>query len=627
MRLAYLTPWRRTDPPRLDGTNRGLRRSPRETVMSMNPGGMLPPLEPQGPDNKRLLITVALMTMLWMVFQQFLPAQTPAPEAKTPVASDAATAAAAAQAPTPEAVAATSDALPEVRKTIHVDVTANRMRLDAEGKAKLDAGMKGALRGGYLVEASSFGAQLARFELTGYEDNSRRDAKTGAAPKVDLAGGEHEGARVFALASRGGDVLVAANAPYEVVSEDERSITYGRLTQSGVRITRAFRFDEAHFGLVEELTLKNEGTAARTAVLDVLLVGKEREGERNEGNFFRPATDLLAGACRANDDREHFTSKDTKEPKHYPGPVSYAALDRHFFLAALVPNNVATEGCRVQGISVGEGDHAKHGLQIAVELSPVPLAPGETKTLTFKNYMGPKQLGLLEEHNAVLTENVDFGWFGAISRPMLWLLVYFNGLVGNFGIAIILLTLVLKVLTFPMTQASYVSMQKMKKLQPELKELQKKYGHDKAALGQKQMELYSKSGVNPLLGCLPMLITMPFWFALYRTLSQAVELYQQPFYGWITDLTQPDHSPLWGLPVLPLIVCALMLYQTAMQPPPEDQPQMKYVMWGMPIMFSLAMLSMASGLSIYMISNSLLTMAQQWWVKRLYKDKDDDKKS
>ena len=138
-------------------------------------------------------------------------------------------------------------------------------------------------------------------------------------------------------------------------------------------------------------------------------------------------------------------------------------------------------------------------------------------------------------------------------------------------------------------------------------------------LGQKTMELYREKGINPMAGCFPMIVQMPIWFALYRTLASAVELYQQPGFAWITDLTQADHSPLFGLPILPLIVGALMLAQTAIQPPPEDQPQMKYVMWGMPLMFTFFMMQTASGLSIYMITNSLLSMAQQLYIRRKYR--------
>jgi YidC/Oxa1 family membrane protein insertase len=159
----------------------------------------------------------------------------------------------------------------------------------------------------------------------------------------------------------------------------------------------------------------------------------------------------------------------------------------------------------------------------------------------------------------------------------------------------------------------------MKDLKPELDKLKEKYGHDQRMMMEKQQAFFTEKGVNPmanLMGCLPMFISMPIWIALYRMLSTSVELYQQPFQlvPGILDLTLPD-TIVFGYPLLPFIVCGLMLVSALQQPPPEDQPQMKYVMYGMPVMFLFIMFNMASGLSIYMITNSLLRMAQSWYIK------------
>ena len=156
-------------------------------------------------------------------------------------------------------------------------------------------------------------------------------------------------------------------------------------------------------------------------------------------------------------------------------------------------------------------------------------------------------------------------------------------------------------------------MQQMKKIAPEMKELQKKYSHDRAMLGQKQMELYREKGINPMAGCLPMLIQMPIWFALYQMLWNSVELYQQPFGLWIMDLTRPD--PYY---VLPVVMGVSMLIQQAFQPTMEDQPQMKYVMWAMPIFLTFIMLKLPAGLSLYIFTNNILTIFQQVYIKRRY---------
>lgn len=609
--------------------------------MSTQPGGLLPSLEPQGgggPDTKRLLVTVTMVTVMWMGFQFLMPAPTPKDGANAsmsdagPVAtsSNASSGASSSTGPGPGSGAASlsapsgDDAVAEQTHVVTADV-AGRGQGDDKIKTSEGRAVQG-VKGGYRAELTNVGAQISSFQLDGYDDHQKTKAAGKHVP-IELASAEDRGARLFALRSRGGDVELAADARYRVVSSDATTTVFERTTPSGVTITRTYTFDPKRFAFTHDLVLKNESNVKKTASFDVVLTGQEREGERDEGGLFAATPDALAGACRVLESREHFTSQEIEEePKRFAGNVDYAALDRHFFLAAVVTDAAPTERCTVLPFTKATGAVNRetgkpvvaHGFQIAVEHAPVELAPGEVKSLKHLAYFGPKQVGLLEEFSHDLGENIDFGWFGVISRPMLWVLVKFHEYTGNFGIAIILLTLLMKILTFPLTQKSYVSMQQVRKLKPEIDALQKKYGHDRATLGQKQMALYQEKGINPLAGCFPVLVQMPIWFALYRTLSMAVELYQQPFAFGIVDLTQPDMLLPFGISLLPLIVGALMLGQTWLQPPPDDQPQMKYMMWFMPFMFTFLMLQMASGLSIYMITNSLLTMAQQFYIKKKY---------
>lgn len=580
--------------------------------MSMQPGGLLPGLEPQGPDTKRLLVTVTLVTVMWAGFQLLGPKPQPPAPSDTPAAPVPVAAVVPAELSAP---AGTPNVLPEEKRTFTADVAA----------AMTGAGV--GVKGGYRAELTSHGAQIASFQLDGYQDVLRKDKVTGVAPSIDLAAAGETGARALALRSRGGTVALTADAPYEVIEQSERGAAMSRATASGVRVTRRYQFDAARFAFTHTIELKNESAGPHTASLELVLTGVERPGERDQGGMFNPTPDALGGVCMVAGSRETFTSREVeKEPEKFDGAVSYAGIDRHYFLAAVVLDGAPARRCVAKPFTISPkqaGAEVTHGLEIALELADVTLAPGEVKSLEVQSYFGPKQVGLLQEFGYELAENINFGIFGVLSRPMLWVLVQLYQYLGNFGVAIILLTLLMKVLTFPLTQKSYVSMQQIKKIKPEVDELTKKYGNDRTLLGQKQMELYKQKGISPLAGCLPVLVQMPIWFALYRTLSQAVELYQQPFAAapWtlgILDLTQPDALLPFGISLLPLIVGALMLFQTWLQPPPADQPQMKYMMWGMPVFFSFLMLSMASGLSIYMITNSLLTMAQQLYIKKKY---------
>ncbi|MBM4282482.1 MAG: membrane protein insertase YidC [Deltaproteobacteria bacterium] len=589
--------------------------------MSSSPGGLLPPLDPnpQGQSaTSRILLTSVLMALSILMMQWLAPPQPPAssePKAvattETAAGADAGSGAAGLQA-APASVG-TPDDLPEQTWRTSADVAKASGSKDIEG--------------GYAATLSSWGAQIQSWQLDAYletEPHKAPDRERGV--RVDIARGAHDGARMPALRSRGGDVALAARAPWEIVERGERKVVFSRLTSSGVRLTRTYEFDPRSFTVKHELNLKNESAQKRTAELDVAFVGVERPGERDEGGLLSPATDQLGGACVVGEDRHAFFSKavESDPADHvWKGAVRSASVDRHYFVGALTFDDVPTEGCKATAWK--EGDE-RRGLEVVVSLSSIPLAPGETKTLVQQGFLGPKQFGVLQQFGHGLEEAVDFGMLAALSRPLLWLLIQFKAQTGDYGLAIVLLTLTIFGLTLPLTHKSMVEMKKfsniMKTLKPELDQIKEKYGHDQRQFVEKQQQFFAERGVNPfanLMGCLPMFISMPVWMALYRTLSTSVELYQQPA-SWLPgvfDLTQPDIMIL-GWPLLPFIVCGLMLVSTLQQPPPEDQPQMKYVMYGMPVFFLFIMFSMASGLSIYMITNSLLRMAQSWWIKRKY---------
>jgi YidC/Oxa1 family membrane protein insertase len=575
----------------------------------------------------RIMLTASLMLAAWMGMNAFTqdgdkakdPATTPDAAAATnaPVAQDGAAGV------VDDAVAPTDDALPEQVVRFEVDVASH---LD---KAKVQGGFVGAI--------SSFGGQVKSWMLTGYYETKieAKDAAAAGQVNVDIAKGENAGAQLLALRSRGGDVSLKADAPYTLVEQSPNSVTFERLTPSGVRVTRRYTIDDKQFAAKVETTLKNESDSKRTAELDMVLVGKERPGERKEGGMFVVATDKVGGACVTTDDRHTFQSKNVEEDPEdhiWKEPIRSAAVDRHYFVGAVTFEGIPTDGCKAQGwkrvtnvtSNDKNDDGVVRGLEIIVSLSAIPLAPGEVKSFSQDAYLGPKQLDALKVFGHGQEEAIDFGMLAVLSRPILWLLVQIQDQTKDYGLAIIGLTLSIFLITLPLTHRSMVEMKKfgnvMKELKPDIDKLKEKYGHDQRLMMEKQQAFFAEKGVNPfanLMGCLPMLISMPVWIALYRTLSTAVELYQQPFSYLpnVLDLTQAD-TILFGWPLLPFIVCALMLASTLQQPPPADQPQMKYMMYGMPVFFLLIMFNMASGLSIYMITNSLLRMAQSHYIRK-----------
>jgi YidC/Oxa1 family membrane protein insertase len=227
---------------------------------------------------------------------------------------------------------------------------------------------------------------------------------------------------------------------------------------------------------------------------------------------------------------------------------------------------------------------------------------------------GPKKVDLLRGYGRDLESAIDYGpvtnLFAFFARILLWVMQRFHGLVHNWGAAIVLLTVMVKVLLYPLTVKSMQSMQEMRKLQPEVEKIKAKFGEDKEKLNQAVMQLYQQHKVNPLGGCLPLLLQMPVWLALYATLQTSVELYRQPFL-WIKDLTAFD--PLYVLPVTMGISSFVM---QKLSPQPADNTQAKMLLYFMPAFFTFIMLRLPAGLTLYILVNNLLSIAQQQWLMR-----------
>jgi YidC/Oxa1 family membrane protein insertase len=249
-------------------------------------------------------------------------------------------------------------------------------------------------------------------------------------------------------------------------------------------------------------------------------------------------------------------------------------------------------------------------------------------------FAGAKEVKLLDTYEAKLgllhfDTAVDWGWFYFLTKPIFHLLDYIYSLVGNFGISILILTVLVKAVFFPIANRSYVNIHKMKQLQPEMAKLREKFGDDKARLNQEMMVLYKRVGANPVFGCIPILLQVPVFFSLYKVLYVTIEMRHAPFFGWIHDLSAPDPTTFFNLfglipwtpphqlmiGIWPLIYCATMFLQQRMQPPMPDPTQAKMFMF-MPVIFTLLMGSFPAGLVIYWSWNNILTVSQQWFITR-----------
>jgi len=300
-----------------------------------------------------------------------------------------------------------------------------------------------------------------------------------------------------------------------------------------------------------------------------------------------------------------------------------------YWLVAVIPD--ARE--EVQGRFTHVGG-ASEGYQVDYLGGARALTPGQSIDSAHKLFAGAKEVNLLKRYRdeqgiESFEYAVDWGWFYFLTKPIFVLMEYIYKFVGNFGVAILLLTLVMKAVFYPLANRSYVMMSKMKKLAPAMTEMKEKYGDDRARINQELMALYKKEKVNPLSGCLPIVLQIPVFFALYKVLFVTIEMRHAPFYGWIKDLSAPDPTTVanlfglipWDAPgflhlgAWPLIMGATMWLQMKLNPQPTDPIQAKVFMI-MPIMFTFMLAGFPAGLVIYWAWNNLLSMAQQWTIMR-----------
>ena len=291
-------------------------------------------------------------------------------------------------------------------------------------------------------------------------------------------------------------------------------------------------------------------------------------------------------------------------------PSGWVAMLQHYFVGALLPLPQEDNAGYEFYSNVTQRDSAPRYLIGYKTTHPASVPVGATKTLATRMYVGPKETQRLIKADAKLELTVDYGWLTPVSSPLFWIMTYIQRVVSNWGVSIILLTLLVKLVFFPLSAASYKSMARMKKMQPRMKTLKERFGDDKQKFQQAMMEIYKKEKINPLGGCLPIVIQIPVFIALYWVLLESVELRQAPFILWIKDLSLQD--PYY---VLPVLMGASMFGQQLLNPAPMDPMQQK-IMMALPLVFTVFFLWFPSGLVLYWLVNNVLSITQQWVITR-----------
>jgi len=386
---------------------------------------------------------------------------------------------------------------------------------------------------------------------------------------------------------------------FTVHSESENEIVYV-WQNNEVQITKTYRFDPNKYQLDLILGVKNLGKNPVQGT--VSLDWKYQNGKQEKGGFLS----FLKGPKNEHQPIFDINNKVEREAGvNKIGRLLWSGVEDRYFIAAIVPRE-ASDAASVATQMIPSQDGGR--IVGAVATEPLPaIIPGSEVVQTFALYVGPKQMESLKAVGANLDKAIDHGWFSVIALPILYLLKFFYGLVHNWGVAIILLTLFVKLLLHPLTKHSMKSMKAMQKIQPQMKALREKYKNDRERLNMETMQLFKTNKVNPMGGCLPMLLQFPIYIALYRVLWSSIELYRSPFFWFYRDLSAPD--PTF---VMPILLGVFMWLQQKFTPSASMDPQQAKMMQIMPIMFTAFMLFLPSGLVLYILVNTLTSVLQQW---------------
>jgi len=514
--------------------------------------------------DNRTVIAVVLSFLIIVAYQFLFPApQTPVPEQKQPVQKKAEETQTAAAAPKPVAESVAAD---EREITVETDL--------------------------YKAVFTSRGGTIKSWTVKKYKDKEGKGVvllrKPGVVPAVSMGTDA-----TFDLARenfivRGSDLaLGSANKEGTLVFE------YSREGKS-VRRTYTFDADTYKVDLTDEVTGFSDYWITLGSDLGIF----ENDPSVHVGPTVLVGTDLT-----------ELNAKDLKEPKSFRENIKWIAQEDKYFFSALVPASPVEEAkgllvrdAPVIAFKAGDGKHAFH------------------------LYVGPKEQSRLATLNIGLEHIINYGFFSIIARPLFWALKFFYSFLGNYGWAIILITIVTRIPFIPLLNKSQKSMKKLQEIQPKMNEIKEKYKKDPQKMQKEMMDLYKKHKVSPLGGCLPMLLQIPVFFALYKVLLISIELRGAPFMLWITDLSAPDtligHIPAmipliggFALGPLPLLMGATMFIQQKMTPSSMDPTQAKMMLM-MPVIFTFMFLNFASGLVLYWLVNNILGIIQQYFVNR-----------
>lgn len=439
------------------------------------------------------------------------------------------------------------------------------------------------------LHLTSKGAAIEQITLAKYKDKAGSEGRP-----LNLFNG---GADVAGL-TKFADAPLRTFAVYSILKKTDSSVTFALRTPEGLLLEKTYELKPGRYDLDLAVKVVNEGKDALRDRLSVYMVGDFTAGHSRDA--FRGPSYSVAGGY------EEVEASDAAKGQTFGPNLNWVGVVENYFLWAFIP---------VGGTDLGgfEMDSAgKDIIRIAVQSPALDVPAGGSVIKTYRFFAGPKEKSVLVAAGGGLDSALYYGWFTIIAKPLLQLLNFLYGIFGNYGVAIIMLTLVIKLIFWPLSAKSYKSMARMKELQPKIDKLKERYGDDREKMNQEMMQLWKTHKVNPFSGCLPILVQIPVFIALYRLLMSSIEIRHAPFVFWLTDLSAPDHFY-----ITPLLMGGSMFLQQKMTPATGmGDGQMKFMLYGMPILFTWLFKDFASGLVVYWLMNNVFSIAQQWLMMR-----------
>lgn len=472
----------------------------------------------------------------------------------------------------------------------------------------------------FKITFDANGASVARAELL--KERQTPDWKTRGLPGLILGEEEQQDAGNVVLFDTSAQHvykaetgLVGGNFPnhrtaFRLISDtldmkegqDTLNVSFAA-SQGNVELIKTYVFHRGHYGIDVKHEVRNKGNVAISPSVYIQLTrddGKVASDSAFYNTFTGPAAYTEAEKFQKID-FDSIADNDTDLPSQ--SNEGWIAMLQHYFLTAWVPQQDINRELYTRQLD-------KHLYAIGSIVAVGEVAPGAEKVVDSTLYVGPQDQRRLEYIAPNLDLVVDYGWLTFLAKPIYWLLAFLQGLVGNWGWAIVLLTVLVKAILYPISAAGYKSMARMRDVAPRMKAIQEKYGNDKQALNQAMMELYRREKINPAGGCFPILLQIPVFLALYWVLLATVELRGASWLLWVNDLASPDPYL-----ILPLLMVATMIIQMKISPRPTDPTQAK-VMMIMPVVFGVMFFFFASGLVLYWLTNNVLSIWQQWYVNK-----------